>query len=260
MTGIFDSGVGGLSVLRELLKLLPGESYLYFSDNAHSPYGDKTGDFVLQRSRAIVSDLIAQGCKIIVVACNTATSAAISQLRQEFDVPFVGMEPAIKPAVLKTRSGVVGVLATAGTLKGEKYHTTRDRYAEGVTIVEHVGRGFVELVEQGRLSGPEVEKVVAESVAPLVEAGADALVMGCTHYPFLSDVIQKVASSLFPTTEFSIIDPASAVARRFLSLRQKQEDYNPQWEQKSGDYQVQFQASGSDENLRRLYELYVLNQ
>lgn len=259
MTGIFDSGAGGLSVLRELLKKLPGESYLYFSDNAYCPYGDKSVEFVQERARVIVSDLLKQGCDIIVVACNTATAAAIASLRQEFDVPFVGMEPAVKPAVLKTRSGVVGVLATAGTLSGEKYHMTRDRYAEGVVILEHVGEGFVELVETACLEGPRAESVVEKSLRPLVEAGVDTIVMGCTHYPFLSQTLAKVASSISPNTEFTLVDPAPAVARRFYTLRKQQANYEESLEQNKGGYDVRLQASGSDETLRRLYDLYVLN-
>ena len=145
--GVMDSGVGGLSVLREMLKRLPGEDYVYYSDNAWCPYGEKSPEFIIERCRSITDLMLERGAEAMVLACNTATAAAISSLRAEYDIPFVGMEPAIKPAVQSTRSGVVGVLATSGTLKGAKYLDTRERYAENVKVVENVGRGFVELVE-----------------------------------------------------------------------------------------------------------------
>ena len=153
MIGIFDSGVGGLSVFREIRKMLPEEGYIYYSDNAHCPYGEKTREYITDRARKITDFLLSQGADIIVVACNTATAAAISTLRNEYDIPFIGMEPAVKPAASKTKTGTVGVLATAGTLKAEKYLTTRGKYAEEVRFVEHVGEGFVELLERGVLKG-----------------------------------------------------------------------------------------------------------
>ena len=160
MIGIFDSGTGGLSVFREIFRLLPEERYIYYSDNANCPYGEKTKEFITDRARAISSFLIDQGADIIVVACNTATAAAISSLRAEFPICFIGMEPAVKPAAQKTRTGVVGVLATAGTLKASKYIDTREKWAQDVKIVEHIGQGFVELVENGILDGPEAEAIV----------------------------------------------------------------------------------------------------
>ena len=148
MIGIFDSGIGGLSVFREIRKVLPEQSYVYYSDNAHCPYGEKTREYIIDRARAITRFLLEKGCEIIVVACNTATAAAIATLRDEFPVKFIGMEPAIKPAAQATKTGVVGVLATAGTLKATKYIDTRARWAQNVRIVEHIGQGFVELVEK----------------------------------------------------------------------------------------------------------------
>ena len=138
MIGIFDSGVGGLSVFREIRKLLPEEGYIYYSDNAHCPYGEKSVEYIIGRAREITSFLIGKGAEIIVVACNTATAAAISTLRAEFPIKFIGMEPAVKPAVKSTKTGVVGVLATAGTLKADKYLHTREKFSEGVKIVEHI--------------------------------------------------------------------------------------------------------------------------
>lgn len=216
MIGIFDSGTGGLSVFKEIRKLLPEERYIYFSDNAHCPYGEKSREYIIERSREITRFLLDKGCDIIVVACNTATAAAIAVLREEFPVRFIGMEPAVKPAVKSTRTGVVGVLATAGTLKADKYLNTREKFSEGVKITEHVGQGFVELVEKGCLTGREAEDVVRASLKPLLDEEADRIVLGCTHYPFLWDTIAKIASELYPEREIEIIDPAPAVARHLL--------------------------------------------
>ena len=187
MIGIFDSGIGGLSVFREILKVLPEEKYIYYSDNAHCPYGEKSQEYIIDRSREITRSLISQGADIIVVACNTATAAAIASLRKEFPIKFIGMEPAVKPAAMTTKTGTVGVLATAGTLKADKYLNTREKWAEGVKIAEHVGQGFVELVERGETSGPVAEEIVTASLKPLLDEGADRIVLGCTHYPFLTE-------------------------------------------------------------------------
>lgn len=218
MIGIFDSGVGGLSVFREIKKVLPEQSYIYYSDNAHCPYGEKSREYIIDRAREITRFLLGKGCEIIVVACNTATAAAIKTLREEFTVKFIGMEPAIKPAAHLTRTGVVGVLATAGTLKATKYIDTREKWAADIRIVEHIGQGFVELVEKGVVSGSEAEEVVKASLLPLLEAGADTIVLGCTHYPFLIDTISKVAGERFPERPVTVIDPAPAVARHLQEV------------------------------------------
>lgn len=248
MIGIFDSGVGGLSVFREIRKVLPEESYVYYSDNAHCPYGEKTREYIIDRACSITDFLVSKGADIIVVACNTATAAAISTLRDRYDIPFIGMEPAVKPAASCTRSGVVGVLATAGTLKADKYLTTRGKYAEEVRFVEHVGEGFVELVENGNTSGAEAEKVVGKSLIPLLEAGADTIVLGCTHYPFLSDTILKVASEHFPDHEISVIDPAPAVARHLLDVMTTEGLIR-----KDG-FRMELCSSGDDSALKLLYK------
>ena len=219
MIGIFDSGIGGLSVFREIRKLLPGQSYIYYSDSAHCPYGEKSKEYIIDRARSITRRLMEMGVEIVVVACNTATAAAISTLRKEFPIKFIGMEPAIKPAAALTKTGVVGVLATAGTLKAEKYLDTREKWAQSITVVEHIGEGFVELVEKGQTSGAEAEAVVQNSLVPLLEAGADTIVLGCTHYPFLADTIKKVAAAHGADgNSFHLIDPAPAVARHLLEV------------------------------------------
>ena len=248
MIGIFDSGSGGLSVFRELHKLLPKENYIYYSDNAHCPYGEKSREYITDRARFITDFLLEKGADIIVVACNTATAAAISTLRAEYpEVPFIGMEPAIKPAVKKTKTGVVGVLATAGTLKADKYLNTREKWAEGVRIAEHIGQGFVELVESGNTNNPETEDIVQESLKPLLEEGADVVVLGCTHYPFLSETINKVAKKLYPERELTIIDPAPAVAKHTLEVMIKDSLIT------ENGYGMELHASGDDRNLINLY-------
>lgn len=235
--GVFDSGEGGLSVLKEITRLLPEAEYVYYSDNAHCPYGEKSPEYIQNRARAITERLLKEGADVIVVACNTATAAAISVLRSEYSdassqevrdkvreltggrhdhICFIGMEPAVKPAALGTKTGVVGVLATAGTLKGSKYLKTKESVDDQVNVFEHVGRGFVELVEEGRLSGSEAEDVVKASLGPLLSAGADIIVLGCTHYPFLLPVLQKVAG---PDIRF--IDPAPAVARQLVHVLER---------------------------------------
>ncbi len=264
MTGVFDSGAGGLSVLREIIKLIPSGKYSYFSDNAHCPYGEKSPAYIRERSRIITEQLVREGADIIVVACNTATAAAIQYLRDRYSDPsdpavrervlaltdgrrdhllFVGMEPAVKPAALGTRTGVIGVLATAGTLKGSKYLTTKGNYSDGCTIAEHVGQGFVELVESGELTGPHAEAVVRASLQPLLDAGADTIVLGCTHYPFLLETMQAVAG---PGIRF--IDPAPAVARRLQDLLAR--DGIAQ----SGPLDVCLRASGPTDTLYTLYQ------
>jgi glutamate racemase len=211
--GIFDSGSGGLSVLKEIRKVLPSAHFIYYSDNAHCPYGEKSAEYIRERARIITRLLLERGADAIVVACNTATGAAIATLRAEFPVPFVGMEPAVKPAALGTKSGVVGVLATAGTLKASKYLNTKGLYQHDVRIEEHVGEGFVQLVERLELDGPEAECVVRASLQPLLDAGADTIVLGCTHYPFLRGVIERIAGP-----GVRVIDPAPAVARQLLKV------------------------------------------
>lgn len=244
--GIFDSGAGGLSVYRELVKVLPQERYLYFSDNAHCPYGQKTAAYIQERGRTITEVLLGLGADIIVVACNTATAAAIATLRAEYPaVPFIGMEPAVKPAALGTKSGVIGVLATAGTLKGSKYLNTRGLYQDNVKIVEHVGEGFVELVESGVLDGPEAETTVRASLQPLLDAGADTIVLGCTHYPFLQPLIQRLAGP-----DVRVIDPAPAVARQ--TVRILQERGIPTGE---GPFSVDLYFSGEPDSLQRIFKL-----
>lgn len=208
--GVFDSGVGGLSILREIRHQLPHESIVYLADQAWAPYGERSLEAVRVRSFAIVDHLLGRGVKAIVVACNTASAAALHELREAFPtVPFVGMEPAVKPAAEQSGRGVVGVLATSATFQGELYASVVDRHANGVGIVERAGTGLVELIEGGVLAGPELDRVLRTHLEPMIAAGIDTLVLGCTHYPFVADRIRAVLGE-----GVRLIDPAPAVARQ----------------------------------------------
>ncbi len=207
--GVFDSGVGGLSVLREIRARLPAEDLVYIADSAHVPYGNKTPEFILERSRALARFLAARGCKALVIACNTATAAAAQTLRDEWAMPVVAMEPAVKPAVAATKSGVVGVLATVGTLRSARFAGLLETSGAGVRIETQAAPGLVECVEEGRTDAPETAALVASFVAPLVERGADVIVLGCTHYPFLRSVIANAAGP-----GVALIDTGAAVARQ----------------------------------------------
>ncbi len=248
MIGIFDSGVGGLSVFREIFRILPDEKYIYFSDNANCPYGEKTKEFIIRRAREITRMLLSEGADIIVVACNTATAAAIKVLREEFPVRFIGMEPAVKPAAKQTRTGVIGVLATAGTLKADKYIDTREKWAHDVKIVEHIGQGFVELVENGITSAPEAESVVKASLKPLLDEGADMIVLGCTHYPFLSGTIAAIARAEAPDRDVKIIDPAPSVARHLAETMEEEGII------RRDGFSISLHASGDPSTLTDIYE------
>lgn len=206
--GVFDSGVGGLSVLRELRAELPAECFIYYADSGHCPYGGKSVAQIQTRAVAITDDLLAQGCKLIVVACNTATIAAVEHLRAHYPQPFIGMEPAVKPAAALSRSGVIGVLATGAALSGDKFHRLVAAHAGGVRVITQPCPGLVEAVEAGDLDGPGPQALVARYVEPLRAEGADVLVLGCTHYPFLRPLIQRVAGP-----QVQVLDTGAAVAR-----------------------------------------------
>jgi glutamate racemase len=207
--GVFDSGVGGLSVLREIHRLLPGEDLIYVADSGHAPYGDKPAAFVQARAEHILRQLRRAGCKAVVVACNTVTGLSIQALRaQHPGWPLVAIEPAVKPAAALTRSGVMGVLATRNTVASPGLTRLIAEHAAGVQVLRQACPGWVERVERGELDGPDTEAAVADRVQPLLDAGADVLVLGCTHYPFLLPVIQRIAGPCV-----AILDPAPAVAR-----------------------------------------------
>lgn len=208
--GVFDSGMGGLSVWRELRSALPEESLIYYGDGKNCPYGNRSAEEIVGFVEEAVESLLARGVKMIVVACNTATAVAIDTLRSRYQIPFVGMEPAVKPAALSSQSGVIGVLATKASFGGALYLASEARYGERVKIIRAVGEGFVEIVESGAEHTPEAVELVRSAVEPMIEAGADRIVLGCTHYPFLVDTIAEVIGG----RAVEIIDPAPAVARR----------------------------------------------
>lgn len=208
--GVFDSGVGGLSVLREIRTLLPSADLVYVADSGYCPYGGRSYEEIRERADAIADVLIGLGATAIVVACNTATAAAIDHLRSRIDqVPIIGMEPALKPAVAATRSGVVGVLATGATLGGERFAGLAERFSDGIELLTQACPGLVEQVEAGDLAGPATRDLVRRYVTPLSARGADTLVLGCTHYPFLRPLIQEVAGP-----RVTVIDTGAAVARQ----------------------------------------------
>lgn len=208
--GVFDSGVGGLSVWREIARQLPAQDLIYLADQAHVPYGPRPISQIREFATAISRFLISAGAQLIVVACNTASAAALYELRKIFPaVPFVGMEPAIKPAAQASRSGVIGVIATPATFQGELFASLIDRFASSVQVLTQVCPGLVEAVEAGDLASPETEALLRHCLKPLTETAMDTLVLGCTHYPFLASLIRRAVGP-----EVHIIDPAPAVARQ----------------------------------------------
>ncbi len=212
--GVFDSGVGGLSILREITVVLPDESILYVADQQWSPYGRLGIEAVRERAFEVTAGLIAAGAKVVVVACNSASAAALYPLRERYpDTPFVGLEPAVKPAALQSRTGVVGVLATSATFQGELFATVVDRHANHVTVIPQVGAGLAGLVENDGSGTAEARELLAAHLEPMRDAGMDTLVLGCTHYPFLIADIRAVVGD-----QVDIIDPSPAVARQVRRL------------------------------------------
>jgi glutamate racemase len=212
--GIFDSGVGGLSVLKEIRLQMPTESVLYFADQGHVPYGPRGLDEVRMFSEQITSFLLGLGAKLIVVACNTASAAALQYLRQTFPATsFVGMEPAVKPAAESTHNGVVGVLATPATFQGALYASVVERFASGVTILQDTCSGLVGQIENGELDSVATRSILEKALHPMLEQGIDTVVLGCTHYPFVIPMIKQIVGP-----EVRVIDPAPAVARQVARL------------------------------------------
>lgn len=211
--GLFDSGLGGISIWQAIHAMLPRESTLYLADSKHAPYGEKTKDEIISLAEKNTEYLLANNCKLIIVACNTATTQAISHLRNTYSVPFIGIEPAIKPAALNTKTKKVGVLATKGTLASSLFHSTASLHAAGVEIFEREGTGLVVRVESGELEGPEMEAHLKELVQPMVDEGIDQLVLGCTHYPFLIPCLERI----LPRT-VHIVDCSPAVARQTAAI------------------------------------------
>jgi glutamate racemase len=247
--GIFDSGVGGLSVLKAMRLLLPNEKAIFVADQAHVPYGSRPLEEVRAYSEAITRFLISEGVKLIVVACNTASAAALIWLRQIFpEIPFVGMEPALKPAAETTQSGVVGVLATPATFQGALYASVVERFAQGVKIFQDTCPGLVAQIEAGKLTDPETRSVLEIALQPMLAAGIDTVVLGCTHYPFVIPVIEELSGP-----NVRVIDPAPAVARQTKRVLERMRILS-----QAGDIGIEnkpnpvFYTTGQPEQLRRL--------
>jgi len=207
--GVLDSGVGGLSVLREIRALLPNQAITYIGDNAWCPYGNKSYPEIRERTFALSDFLIAQGAEVIVIACNSATIVAIEALRAHYPLPFIGMEPGVKPAAALTKTGTIGVLATEASLRGDKFHHLVARHAQDIRVITQPCPKFVELVEQGILTGPEVDAAIDEYTSAMLAADADILILGCTHYPFLLPALKARLPD-----HIRFIDTGDAIARR----------------------------------------------
>lgn len=237
--GLFDSGIGGLSIMKEIRRLLPYEDLIYVADSKFCPYGEKSAQAIQERSRKITRFLLDQNVKLIVVACNTASIAALTQLRAEYSVPFVGVEPAVKQAALFTKKKKIGVLATGLALSGERFTFLVEKFAEGLTVVSQACPGLVEQVEKGALNGPETEALLRRYLEPLAEKGVDVVVLGCTHYPFLRPLVEKLVQP-----GVRVIDTGAPVARQTRRVLMEAELISPrtergrEWFYTSGDPSV----------------------
>lgn len=214
--GIFDSGIGGTSIWREINKLLPNESTIYLADSKNAPYGERPPKQILELSIKNIELLIKQRSKLIVVACNTATTNAIKELREIYDISIIGIEPAIKPAALNSRTKKVGVLATKGTLASSLFHSTSDNHANGIQILEQEGTGLVELIEKGELDSPTTKVLLERYLGPMLKAGIDQLVLGCTHYPYLTPLLKDILPP-----EVKILDSGEGVARQTKNVLER---------------------------------------
>ena len=213
--GVFDSGVGGSSIWQEIHKLLPFENVIYLADSKNAPYGNKSAEEITELSIKNVEKLLEFGCKIIVVACNTATTNAIATLRKNYEIPIIGIEPAIKPAALKTTSKSIGILATKGTLSSILFSKTADEFRKEISVVEIIGEGLVSLIEAGNLDGPEMISLLKKHTKPMIDANIDYLVLGCSHYPYIIPQLKKILPN-----NVKIIDSGEAVARQTKTVLQ----------------------------------------
>ncbi len=241
--GIFDSGVGGLSVWKELVNSLPNESVIYYADSANCPYGPKNKETIISLASKVVDFLIEKNCKIIIVACNTATAAAIDFLRSRYSLPFIGMEPAVKPAALDSKTKSIAVLATEGTFNGKLYVDTSKKYAKDVELNIKVGNKLVDIVEKGLINDPTTERHLAELVKPLIDKDIDHLVLGCTHYPFLIEKLEKVLPQ-----NVKIIDPAPAIIKQTKKILEQFDLLNKQDDKPS----YKFYSSGNTKVLKNI--------
>ncbi|MCQ3936513.1 MAG: glutamate racemase [Chloroflexi bacterium] len=246
--GVFDSGVGGLSVLREIRASMPGEDIIYFGDQGHVPYGPRPMKQIQDFSEGITRFLLGEGAKIIVVACNTASAAALKHLRETFpDVQFVGMEPAVKPAAEKTQTGRVGVLATPATFQGALYASVVERFANGVELFQNTCNGLVQEIERGNLNGEATRRILEDALRPMLEKDIDTVVLGCTHYPFVIPLIERIVGE-----KVRVIDPAPAVARQVKRLLEAGGMLN-----QNGSGSVRFVTSGEAESVQSVLRVLL---
>jgi len=214
--GIFDSGIGGTSIWKEVIKLLPNENTIYLADSKNAPYGEKSTEEIISLCIKNTELLISKGCKLIIVACNTATTNAIDYLRKNYAIPFIGIEPAIKPAALLSKTGAIGILATKGTLASELFEKTTANYTKNITTVEQDGEGLVQLIENGKLNSYKLNELLNSYIKPMLNYNIDHLVLGCTHYPYLIPQIKKIAGD-----NVKIIDSGEAVAKQTKAILEK---------------------------------------
>lgn len=243
--GIFDSGVGGTSIWKEIHLLIPNEDTIYLADSANAPYGPKGKDAIIALSIKNTEFLLKKGCKLIVVACNTATTNAIDYLRNTYNVPIIGIEPAIKPAALQTKTNAIGILATKGTLSSELFSKTSHLFASNINVIEQVGNGIVELIESGKLQSDEMVSLLKIYLKPMIDANIDYLVLGCTHYPYLIPLL----SELLPK-QVKIIDSGEAVAKQTKAVLEKNNLLNTFFNKPKNE----FYTNGNPEIMESLLE------
>jgi glutamate racemase len=247
--GVFDSGVGGLSVLRTMREQMPDESVIYFGDQGHVPYGPRSMEEIQKFSEGITRFLLEQNSKLIVVACNTASAAALQYLRGRFpDVPFVGMEPAVKPAAETTKTGKVGVLATPATFQGALYASVVERFGNGVELFQHTCPGLVAQIEKGDLESGATRAILEDALTPMLEKNIDTVVLGCTHYPFVIPLIERIVG-----VNVRVIDPAPSVARQVKRLLEAGEMLN----QTGENARVHFFTSADSASMKSLLPLLL---
>ena len=218
--GLFDSGIGGTSIWKEIHELMPNEDTIYLADSKNAPYGQKSKEEIIHLSSKNTEFLLNQNCKIIVVACNTATTNAIKELRAKYQVPFIGIEPAIKPAALHSKTQTIGILATQGTLNSELFHQTAQQFHD-TKIIEQIGHGLVPLIEEGKINSPQVKQLLNDYLQPMIEANIDYLVLGCSHYPYLLPQIKKILPK-----HIKIIDSGEAVAKQTKNILSEKNNLN----------------------------------
>ncbi|QRM89114.1 glutamate racemase [Lacinutrix sp. WUR7] len=241
--GIFDSGVGGTSIWRELNALLPHENTIYLADSKYAPYGNKSKEEIIALSKKNTELLLDKGSKLIVVACNTATTNAVQHLRENYNVPFIGIEPAIKPAALNTKTKTIGILATKGTLSSELFHKTTDLFTNDIQVIEQVGEGIVPLIENGNVDSKEMKALLQVYLKPMLDANIDYLVLGCTHYPYLIPQLLEILPS-----HVKIIDSGEAVAKQTKAVLRQHELLN----NTTNKPKLQFYSNGNPKVMSQL--------